>query len=401
MESLKELYRIGPGPSSSHSLGVRNACLYYQEEYSQYTCFIVELYGSLGLTGKGHMSDKVIQDVFGKDNVLIRFYREQFKQPNTMVFYTYDNGKKENEMIIYSVGGGKILVDGQVDLVKDVYLEKNLTEIIELCKEKHYTLADYVYYYEPEIKDYLMKIVNQMLDVCKRGINETGVLPGELKIEKIAKNLHYTASITEDPTIKEKLLITSYAYAAMEENACGNMVVTAPTLGSSGVLAALVTYYYDMGISKSVLANGLAAAGVIGNVVKTNASISGASGGCQAEVGTACAMGAAFVCYVNELTNSQIEYASEIAIEHHLGLTCDPIGGYVQIPCIERNGQAALRSMDAYLYAKVIGKMRKNKISFDTVVETMKYTGQKLSVELKETSLGGLAIEYHKMNNQQ
>ncbi len=402
MESLKELYRIGPGPSSSHTLAVRNACLLYLKRYPNYPCYYVELCGSLGLTGPGHMSDKVIEKVFGKERVLIKFNHEMaHNHPNTMIFHTIDSNVLANEMIIYSTGGGAIEVEGEPSLVdKNVYPHRNLKEIMDFCQHHNYNLAQYVFHYEPDIKPYLMKVLTQMVTTIRSGLKKTGVLPGELKVVRVAKKLNSKAFNCEDIIVKEKLLISSYAYAAMEENASGAMVVTAPTLGSCGVVSAMLMHYYEKGISKEILINALAVAGIFGNVVKRNASISGAVGGCQAEIGTACSMAAAFAGYVEGLSNRKIEYAAEIAMEHNLGLTCDPVGGYVQVPCIERNGQAVLRSLDSMIYAKYLGEIRENIVTFDMIVEVMNYTGQKIDVELKETSLGGLAevVPIHKKN---
>ena len=394
MESLKELYRIGPGPSSSHTLAVRNACLYYKNKYPDYSTYLVELFGSLGLTGKGHMSDKIIESVFGFEHVIIRFNKEMYgKQPNTMIFHTLQNNQLANEMIIYSIGGGAIEIEGIGSLVNRlVYPQANFAEIVEYCQQNRCNLAQYVYHYEPEIKPFLNAVMTQMILTVRSGLRQDGVLPGPLQLEKIAKRINIRAKDADDPTTKQKLLLSSYAYASMEENASGHIVVTAPTLGSCGVVSSLVYYYYESGVSKETICNGLAVAGVIGNIIKTNATISGAVGGCQAEIGTACAMAAAMASYIEGLSTRQIGIASEIAIEHHLGLTCDPVGGYVQVPCIERNGVAALRAMDAMLYAKYLGEIKESKVSFDKIVETMNYTGKKIAMELRETSLGGLAI---------
>lgn len=394
MESLKELYRIGPGPSSSHSLGVRKACEYYKKNNNDHDHYIVELYGSLSLTGKGHMSDKVIYDYFGKDHVDVLFMKDPVEKPNTMKFYTFDNGIKDNEMTIYSVGGGAIDVEGVPQIVdKYVYPEKDLSEILAFCQKHEYSLADYVYHYEPQIKSHLYEVLDQIVKVVEEGLTKEGYLPGELHLERMAHKLYKQALEVEDVTVREKLLLSASSYAAVEESACGGTVVTSPTLGASGIVSALMYYYYHKGYTREQLINALAAGGVIGNVVKTNATISGASGGCQAEIGTACAMGAAMAAYLEGLSNHQIEYAAEVAMEHNLGLTCDPVGGYVQIPCIERNGVGVLRSIDAMIYAKYLGKMRKNRVSFDMVVKVMAHTGKQLPVELRETSLGGLAIE--------
>ncbi len=393
MESLKELYRIGPGPSSSHTLAVRNACLLYLQRYRNYPCYFVELCGSLGLTGRGHMSDKVIESVFGKERVLIKFNSEMsHNHPNTMIFHTIDSNVLANEVIIYSTGGGAIEVDGEPSLVdKNVYPHKNLKEIMDFCQENSYTFAQYVFHFEPEIRPYLNKVLIQMITAVRSGLQKNGVLPGELRVLRVARKLHRKAMDCEEANIREKLLISSYAYAAMEENASGALVVTAPTLGSCGVLAAMLMHYYEKGISKEILINALAVAGIFGNIVKRNATISGAVGGCQAEIGTACSMAAAFAGYIEGLSNRTIEFAAEIAMEHNLGLTCDPVGGYVQVPCIERNGQAVLRSLDSMIYAKYLGEIRDNIVTFDMIVEVMNYTGQKIPMELRETSLGGLA----------
>ncbi len=394
MESLRELYRIGPGPSSSHSLGVRNGCKYYMNKYPDHEKYRVELYGSLALTGKGHMTDKVIEDFFGRDKVEILWKHEDREHPNTMVIYCLKDGKWINEETIYSVGGGKIEVKGIRDLVDpDVFPHDHLREIIRYCDKENMDLADYAFRFDEGIEEYLGKVFRQMLDVVERGLKGTGYLPGKLHLQKIAGRILKLAEQAEDAGIKEKLTLTAYAYAAMEQSSSGEDVVTAPTLGSSGVLSSLVCYYFDKGFDLEQLADGLAAAGVIGNVVKANATISGALGGCQAEIGTACAMGCGLASYIEGLGSNQIDYAAEIGIEHNLGLTCDPVGGYVQIPCIERNGVAALRCLDAMNYARYIGGIRKNRVSFDMVVNVMKHTGKKIPVELRETSLGGLALE--------
>ena len=394
MESLRELYRIGPGPSSSHSLGVRNGCKYYMNKYPDYEKYRVELYGSLALTGKGHMTDKVIEDFFGRDKVEILWKHEDREHPNTMVITSLKDGKWINEETIYSVGGGKIEVKGVSDLVDpDVFPHDHLREIIRYCDKENIDLADYAFRFDVGIEEYLLTVLRQMLDVVERGLEGTGYLPGKLHLQKVAGEIYEQSLTAEDPTVRQKLEITAYAYGAMEESSSGHTVVTAPTLGSSGVVCSLVNYYYRHGVSEERLVRGLAVAGLIGNVVKTNATISGAAGGCQAEIGTACAMGCGLASYIEGLGSNQIDYAAEIGIEHNLGLTCDPVGGYVQIPCIERNGVAALRCLDAMNYARYIGGIRKNRVSFDMVVNVMKHTGKKIPVELRETSLGGLALE--------
>ncbi|MBQ9037399.1 MAG: L-serine ammonia-lyase, iron-sulfur-dependent, subunit alpha [Erysipelotrichaceae bacterium] len=394
MESLRELYRIGPGPSSSHSLGVRNGCEYFYHKYPDHERYLVELYGSLSLTGKGHMSDKVIYDYFGKDKVEVVFKKEMIEHPNTMICYTVDDGIRNNETHIYSVGGGKIEVKGEENLTDEhVYPHDHLSDIMDYCEANCLTLAEYVFKHDEGIREHLEVVLNQMLKVVEDGLKQNGYLPGELHLKKVAREIYKQSLVVTDPTVKQKLEITAYAYAAMEESSSGNTAVTAPTLGSSGVISSLVYYYHKKGVSREKLLEALAVAGIIGNIVKTNASISGATGGCQAEIGTACAMGSGLACQVEGLSNHQIEYAAEVGMEHNLGLTCDPVGGYVQIPCIERNGVAALRCIDAMNYAKYISIVKSNRVSFDMIVKVMNYTGKKIPVELRETSLGGLAIE--------
>ena len=390
MESLKELYRIGPGPSSSHTLAVRNACLYYLKAFPSFDEYKVILYGSLALTGKGHMSDKIIKETFKNKKINIEFNNDIYDDmPNTMVFSDVDD---KNKMVIYSTGGGAIKVKGQNDIVdKNIYPFNSLKEINDYCLENKIDYVGFTYKFEKDIKKYLLVVVRQMLLEIENGLSKEGFLPGPLGLKRVACSLNKEASKCKKEDIKEKLLLSSYAYAAMEENACGNMVVTAPTLGSCGVLSSILRRYYDKGFSLDKLADALAVAGLFGNLVKTNATISGAVGGCQAEIGTACSMAAAFASYMEDLPLKAIECAAEIAMEHNLGLTCDPVGGYVQVPCIERNGIGALRSLDCMLYAKYLSHIKDNKVDFDMIVKTMNYTGQKIAMELKETSLGGLA----------
>ena len=390
MESLKELYRIGPGPSSSHTLAVRNACLYYLKAFPNLKEYKVTLYGSLALTGKGHMSDKIIEKTFENKKIKIEFNNIIYDDmPNTMIF---SDDKDNHEMVIYSTGGGAIKIKGQDDIVdKNIYPFNSLKEINKYCLDNKIDYVTFTYKFEPNIKEYLIIVARQMLEEIESGLSKDGFLPGPLKLKRVSCSLKKEAYKCKQEDIKEKLLLSSYAYAAMEENACGNMVVTAPTLGSCGVLSSILRRYYDRGFDLDKLADALAVAGMFGNLVKTNATISGAVGGCQAEIGTACSMAAAFASYMEDLPMKAIEYAAEIAMEHNLGLTCDPVGGYVQVPCIERNGIGALRSLDCMLYAKYLSHIKDNKVDFDMIVKTMNYTGQKIAMELKETSLGGLA----------
>ena len=269
-----------------------------------------------------------------------------------------------------------------------------MDDIQVYCNERHLRLDQYIDEVEDsDFDSYMNQIFKQMLKTVNTGLKKTGVLPGSLKIDRVAHALHQSAQSCSDIQDKNSLLLSSYAYAANEQNASGGIVVTAPTMGSCGVLPSLVYHFYhDQKYPKKTLIQGLKVAGLIGNLIQTNATISGAKAGCQAEVGAACSMGAAFVAYCQLQNNEQIECAAEIGLEHHLGLTCDPVGGYVMIPCIERNAVAAQRSVDAARLAKYLRNVKKNRVSFDMVVQTMNLTGKKLPIELKESALGGLAV---------
>lgn len=398
MQSLRELYKIGPGPSSSHTLAPKRACMLFIEEYGQLPRYEVDLFGSLSLTGKGHFTDKVIEDTLAPSNVEIHFNSSwEEKHPNGFYLRGYN---EENVCIalwtVFSLGGGSIEIkEKKFDFNNEIYKENSYEEIKRLCLEKKISLIDYVLENEPNIEEHLSTVLTAMLSSVRKGLSSSGVLPGRLNVEKAAKSLHLQACSLSDDSEKTKLLLMSYAYAACEENASLGEVVTAPTLGACGVIASLMYYYYtDIGISRSKLIRALAVAGIFGNLIKTNASISGAIGGCQAEVGTACAMASAAAAYLNDLNLKQIEYAAEIGIEHNLGLTCDPVEGYVIIPCIERNSLAVLRAMDACVLSKYMSRIKPNKVTFDMIVNTMNYTGKKIPIELKETSLGGLATEF-------
>lgn len=398
MESLKELYKVGPGPSSSHTLAPYRACKLFIENNPDCFRVEVELYGSLSLTGKGHFTDLIITECFGKiacDVIFKNGWNEDF--PNGFYIYGYDiNNTRIQKWTVLSVGGGSIKILEYPTLVEidEPYKEINMCEIIDYCKINNCSFVDYVDHNEPDIDKYLNYILDAMLSSVKRGLVATGYLAGNLRVERSAKSMHLKAQNVQLPSEKEKLLLMSYAYACSEENASLGQVVTSPTLGSCGVLAATMYYYYnDLEFSKSKLINALKVAGIFGNIVKRNATISGAVGGCQAEIGVACCMSAAACAYLSDMNSKEIEYAAEIAMEHHLGLTCDPVGGYVIIPCIERNAVAVLRAFDAMILSKHMSDIKANRVNFDMIVRTMNYTGSKLAIELKETSLGGLAKE--------
>lgn len=394
MKSLKELYRIGPGPSSSHTLGPQLAATKFKEKYPAAKRFEAELYGSLSLTGKGHLTDYIIIETMKPKECAVFFRaKEKLKHPNTMKLIAFDeNDQPMGDWIVYSIGGGAIRIEGeQNEEEKEVYPHTIFNDIVAYCHEKQIELWQYVDLFDP-LDAYLDTIMNQMLKTVDSGLAKEGVLPGKLKLKRIAKCLLLKAENCKSAIEKEKLLLSAYAYSASEENASGSITVTAPTLGSSGILPALIYYYHkDIGYTKTCIRNGIKIAGIFGNLIKENATISGAQGGCQAEIGAAVAMGAAMVAYFRDQPMEQIEYAAEIGIEHHLGLTCDPVGGYVMIPCIERNAIGTLRAMDAALLAQGISGVKKQRVSFDMVVNTMKYTGDKMALELRETSLGGLA----------
>lgn len=397
MESLKELYRIGPGPSSSHTVAPWKAALLFQEEYKDAVSFDVELYGSLSLTGKGHFTDQILIKTFAPKLCRI-FFRLNWEHPyeNGLIFKAYN---ERNTLIgqwtVFSLGGGSIRVlEKEFDFQRTIYPYASLTEFMKDVHDLKMSIPSLVLHYEPHLESYLADILEAMLKAVQKGLNTTGILPGLLEVPRVAKSLLLSTQKCESLDQEHRQKLIAYAYANNEENASGQLVVTAPTLGSSGVMASLMYHlYYDVGISKQKLIQALMVAGMFGNVIKQNATISGAVGGCQAEIGSACSMAAAAYAYVKGLSLDLIEYAAEIAMEHHLGLTCDPVGGYVIIPCIERNAAAVLRAVDAVLMAENIGRIKPNRVSFDMVVRTMNYTGKKIALELRETSLGGLATE--------
>lgn len=396
MQSIQEIFKIGPGPSSSHTFGPMRACEYILKNVPEANSFIVTLYGSLALTGKGHLTDMIIKKTLSPHPCEIRMdLKTECKHPNTMCIEAYHDDTFLESHTFVSIGGGQIEIDNTpIKPAKHVYPHSTLDEIQAYCQEHKIRLDEYIDTFEDEsLKPYMNSIFQMMLKCVRQGLRKTGVLPGKLKLERVAHALHQSAKACLDPQDKNSLLLSSYAYAASEQNASGQLVVTAPTMGSCGVLPSLLYhYYYDLKYPKKTLIQGLKVAGLIGDLIQTNATISGAKAGCQAEVGAACSMGAAFVAFCQTQTNEQIECAAEIGLEHHLGLTCDPVGGYVMIPCIERNAVASQRSIDAARLARYIRNVKKNRVSFDMVVKTMNMTGNKLPIELKESALGGLAV---------
>lgn len=396
MQTIQELFKIGPGPSSSHTFGPKRASEYMLETYPKADRFDVRLFGSLALTGKGHLTDQIIRKTLKGHQTNIEFdYKEKVAHPNTMRFAAYAGDEKLGEVEFVSIGGGKITIDGQMpETAKDIYPHTSLDAIQSYCRKKHMRLHEYVDEVEgKDIDKYMAKILKAMLHCVDRGLSKTGTLPGSLQLDRVAYALYESAKCAESEADRDALLMQSYAFAASEQNASGGTVVTAPTMGSAGVLPALVYHYYkDLGYPRKAVLDALKVAGLIGNLIQENATISGAKAGCQAEVGAACSMGAAFVASLQGLSNDQVECAAEIGLEHHLGLTCDPVGGYVMIPCIERNAVASTRAVDAARLARSLRNVKRNRVSFDMVVQTMNLTGRKLPMELKETSLDGLAV---------
>lgn len=389
MESLKELYKIGFGPSSSHTMGPAIAARRFKHKNPDATFFKVELYGSLALTGKGHLTDEIIRQVLGKDKVEIKFNYDQVYtyHANGMKFKAYDDGKKIDEWLCFSVGGGSLKeLDEPRKHKENLYKENNFEEVLNVCKEKNINLYEYVKSYEPDIDDYLNLVYDTMEKSINEGLTNKEVLPGRLKLQRKASDFYQ--QFVE--TYHLKSLIFAYTLAVAEQNASGGEIVTAPTCGSSGVVPGAVFAYQKITkLSKQKVIEALAVAGVIGNVVKANASISGAEVGCQGEIGVACAMAAAALTYLQGGSNEYVEYSAEIALEHHLGMTCDPVDGLVQIPCIERNAMSALFALNASDYALMTDG--KHYVNLDNVIHVMNETGLDLHTKYKETSVGGLA----------
>ena len=400
MKSLKELYRIGKGPSSSHTMGPQKAAQTFAAHNKNAKSFEVTLYGSLAATGRGHMTDVAIDEVLRPIAPLSIVWQPKVflpYHPNGMKFVAFDaEGNRMDEWICYSVGGGA-LSEGEksrwFNNKREVYQKNTLHEIQQWCENHGRGYWEYVDECEDEdIWDYLMVVWRAMQEAVERGIDHEGALPGPLKLPRKGP-IYYVKASGYKQSLQSRALVYAYALSVSEENASGGTIVTAPTCGSCGVLPA-VLYHLANGhkFSDTRILHALATAGIFGNVVKQNASISGADVGCQGEVGVACAMASAAACQLFGGSPSQIEYAAEMGLEHHLGMTCDPVCGLVQIPCIERNAFAATRALDANLYASFSDGT--HSVSFDRVVKVMKQTGHDLPSLYKETSTGGLAQAY-------
>ena len=395
MESIKEIYKIGIGPSSSHTMGPKRAAERFLARTSSATSYRVTLYGALAATGKGHLTDKAILDVLEpvapteivwQPEVFLPFH------PNAMKFESLDaEGKTIDDWVVYSVGGGDIVEEGESRVHNHVYEMTHIADIQAWCEKTGHNYWEYVDQCEgPEVWEYLREVWQVMKDAVERGLEAEGALPGGLGVRRKAVS-YYVHAQGYTGSLKSRGLTYAYALAVSEENAAGGKIVTAPTCGSCGIVPAVLYHLHtSKGFSEERILRSLATAGIFGNVVKTNASVSGAEVGCQGEVGVACAMAAAASCQLFGGTPAQIEYSAEMGLEHHLGLTCDPVCGLVQIPCIERNAMAAARALDANLYSQISDG--KHTVTFDRIVEVMKQTGHDLPSLYKETAQGGLAV---------
>ncbi|NDW09914.1 L-serine ammonia-lyase [Dysgonomonas sp. 520] len=401
MESIRQIYKIGYGPSSSHTMGPRNAARIFKERNPDATSFQVELYGSLAATGVGHMTDVAIEQEFSPKTVKI-VWKPEIElpfHPNGMIFHALDeNNQTLNSWTIYSIGGGNLADENTKSTSTQIYDKSTMSEILEWCQQTGKTFWEYVIDNEGvEIFDYLKEVWNVMKAAIEKGLEEEGILPGGLGLQRKASS-YYVKGKGYQGSMRSRALVFSYALATSEENAAGGKIVTAPTCGSCGTLPAVLYHLHNSthAFSETKIIRALATAGLIGNIVKTNASISGAEVGCQGEIGVACAMASAAGNQLFGGSPAQIEYAAEMGLEHHLGLTCDPVCGLVQVPCIERNAFAAVRALDSCSFAMLSDG--KHLVSFDKVVQTMQQTGHDLPSLYRETSSGGLALYMKKKN---
>ncbi len=401
MKSLKELYRIGIGPSSSHTMGPRNAAELFLAKHPDAKSFEVTLYGSLAATGKGHMTDVAIIDTLEPHAPLNLIWEPEIFlpfHPNGMLFKSKDeNGQVTDEWTVFSVGGGALEEEGiNKNASPEIYEMTKMSQILGWCERTGRSYWEYVQQCEEsDIWDYLHEVWKTMSEAVERGLEQEGALPGPLNLRRKAATYYIKANGYKD-NLKSRGLVFSYALAVSEENASGGKIVTAPTCGSCGVVPAVLYHLKkSRDFSEMRMLRALATAGLVGNIVKHNATISGAEGGCQAEVGVACSMAAAAASQLFGGSPAQIEYACEMGLEHHLGMTCDPVCGLVQIPCIERNAYAAARALDSNIYSAFTDGT--HRVSFDKVVEVMKQTGHDLPSLYKETSTGGLAKDYKQM----
>lgn len=393
MESIREIYKIGYGPSSSHTMGPKKAAELFLKKNLDAASFRVTLFGSLAATGKGHLTDRAIENTFSPFPVEFVWNPMVFLpfHSNALTFEAIKpDGSASNVWTAYSVGGGTIVDDQHIAETKLIYPDSGMDKILKWCYESGKSIWEYSEEYEStDFWDYLNEVWKVMQNAIVRGLDTEGPLPGELNYPRKA-SAYYEKARNFKPSIKKRGMVYSYALAVSEENACGGLIVTAPTCGACGVMPSVLYYMKKFQkISDKKILKALATAGIIGNIVKQNASISGADVGCQGEVGTACAMASAAATQLSGGSIFQVEYAAEMGLEHHLGLTCDPVAGLVQVPCIERNAFAAARALNHMNYSMLSDG--RHMISFDKVVQTMAQTGHDLPNLYKETSKGGLA----------
>ena len=398
MKTIKEIFRIGIGPSSSHTMGPRKAAELYSERFPDAEGYRVTLYGSLSATGKGHMTDRAVLDVLTEEKTEIVWSKEFLDfHPNGLMFECRDGDKYTNSWTVFSIGGGALAEKGKSTIsLPELYDLNTMTEILQYCEWSGKSYWEYVEEREgSEIWDFLKEVWEVMKAAVERGLDAEGVLPGPLNLRRKAASYYVKATGYKD-NLRTRGLVFAYALAVSEENASGGRIVTAPTCGSCGVLPSVLYHLWkSRDFSENRILKALATAALFGNVAKTNASISGAEVGCQGEVGVACAMAAAAANQLFGGSPAQIEYAAEMGLEHHLGMTCDPVCGLVQIPCIERNAYAATRALDANIYSTFTDGI--HRVSFDKVVDVMNQTGHDLPSVYKETSEGGLAKDYTQM----
>lgn len=398
MKSIKDIYKIGTGPSSSHTMGPEAAAKLFASENPDSDSYKVILYGSLSKTGKGHGTDRAIIKAMEphKCEVIFSNNEENLKHPNTMDLISIKNNEEVNRLRVYSIGGGDIRIEGRGENEhnEETYLENSFAEIKQFCQCRYIDLIEYISINEDEeLWNYLEQVWNVMKNSIQEGLEKDGILPGGLNISRKAKVLFNKQLETAHPEVIECQKVCAYAYAVSEQNADNGTIVTAPTCGSCGVLPAVLYYLKDKRkLQDKQIVNALAIAGIFGELAKKNASVSGAECGCQAEIGVACSMAAAAAGYLFGYSIEQIEYAAEIALEHHLGLTCDPICGLVQVPCIERNAVAAMRALNSANLAFFLSETRR--ISYDMVLKSMYQTGLDMNSIYRETSQGGLAKAY-------
>ena len=399
METIKKIYKAGYGPSSSHTMGPNRAAEMFAARTKKANSYRVTLYGSLAATGKGHHTDIAITRGLAPKAVEILWRTDIVKpfHPNGMLFEALDvDGQTVDQWLVYSIGGGYLATEeGEVPMgitpEGDVYQHNTMKDIMAYIDKEGISFWEYVEQCEDgSLWFYLEEMWQQMQHTIEEGLQDDRVIAGGLHLRSKAHQYFIRASAFK-PSLQSRALVIAYALATSEQNASGARIVTAPTCGSSGVLPAVLYHLKkNHSFSDREILRAMATAGLFANVIKTNASISGAEVGCQGEVGSACVMAAVASNQLFGGSPKQIEYAAEMAMEHNLGLTCDPLCGLVQIPCIERNAMAALRALDINIYAMMSDGQ--HIISFDKVVKTMKLTGKDLPSLYKETSLGGLAL---------